>query len=125
MLFWRGHFFGHCKSRFLEGFKSYSMEQNHKVVCLFSRWVVYVYPKHKTIDISYICCPFSNPCSGEDIFWDKFKILYEKSFFRKFLLHINDFLYAVNEAYKLHKNTLFYEKTITISKLQFPVWSIF
>ena len=52
-------------------------------------------------------------------------ILYEKIFFCKFLLHINDFLYAVNEAYKLHKNNLFYEKTITISKLQFPVKCIF
>ena len=52
-------------------------------------------------------------------------ILYEKIFFCKFLLHINDFLYAINEAYKLHKNTLFYEKTITISKLQFPVKCIF
>ena len=59
------------------------------------------------------------------MFWDKFKILYEKIFFHKFLLHINDFFNAVSEAYKLHKNTLFYEKTITISKLQFPVKSIF
>ena len=55
---------------------------------------------HKTIDKAYICCPFSNPCSGEDIFWDKFEIFYEKIFLGKFLLlHINDFLYAINEAY--------------------------
>ena len=91
MLFWRGHFFGTLQKQILEGFKSYSVEQNQKVVCLFSRWVVKVYPKHKTIDKSYICCPFSNPCSGEDIFWDKFKILYEKIFFCQFLLHINVF----------------------------------
>ena len=52
----------------------------------------------------------------ERTFLDKFKIFYEKDFFRKYFPLIYDFLYATNEAYKLHKNTLFHEEIIAISE---------
>ena len=65
------------------------------------------------------------PCSGGDIFWDKFKIFYKNEFFCKYSLHGNNFLHTLIGSHKLHKDTNFFQYSIIISEWRFAVKCIF
>ena len=49
-------------------------------------------------------------------FWTNSRFSMKKIFFANISHTFMFFLYAINEAYKLHKNTLFHEETIAISE---------